>query len=209
VSLVATGNHSCHRCPTATEGSELCPDVGYESCQNHGLCKRIRSRIYLDDDLQTRNLQAEEQAQALDPNGRRYLLAFSGHIEDSSETTSEEATWALHSQSKTVCLQTVISQCPNELILWSDVQRHKLSYWVEDDQIVRPSRTLDLPIAFLTLQDPLVLRPSWPKRLPEITLSPRIEIRPIRRSTISLYESQRLFGACGGRWLDTQSEQRW
>lgn len=97
-------------------------------------------------------MQAEEQAQALDPNGRRYLLAFSGHIEDSSDTTSEEATWALHSQSKIVCLQTVISQCPNELILWSDVRRHKLSYWVEDEQIVRPSRTLDLRIASLTVQ---------------------------------------------------------
>lgn len=81
-------------------------------------------------------VQAEEQAQALDPNGRRYLLAFSGHIENLSETTYEEATWALHSQSKTVCLQTVISQCPNQLILWSDVQRHKLSFWVEDAQIV-------------------------------------------------------------------------
>lgn len=85
-------------------------------------------------------MQAEEQAQALDSNGRRYLLAFSSHIEDNSETTFEEATWALHSQSKTVCLQTVVSQCPNELILWSDVQRHKLSYWVEDTQIVRSPR---------------------------------------------------------------------
>ncbi|KAJ9098089.1 hypothetical protein QFC20_006037 [Naganishia adeliensis] len=87
-------------------------------------------------------MQAEEQAQALDPNGRRYLLAFSGHIEDSSDTTSEEATWALHSQSKIVCLQTVISQCPNELILWSDIRRHKLSYWVEDEQITELAETL-------------------------------------------------------------------
>lgn len=84
-------------------------------------------------------MQAEEQAQALDSNAKRYLLAYSSHIEDNSETTLEEVTWALHSQSKTVCLQTVVSQCANELILWSDVHRHKLSYWLDDSQIVRPS----------------------------------------------------------------------
>jgi hypothetical protein len=81
--------------------------------------------------------QADEQAQALDANGRRFLLAFSRTASNGGELSYAEATWALHSQAKSVNLQTVISQCHNQLILWGDVKRYKMSYWLEDPQIVR------------------------------------------------------------------------
>ncbi|KAJ9109163.1 hypothetical protein QFC21_000491 [Naganishia friedmannii] len=85
---------------------------------------------------------ADEQAQALDANGRRFLLAFSRVAGKKGDLSHAEATWALHSESKTVNLQTVISQCHNELILWSDVKRYKLSYWLEDLQITELAEVL-------------------------------------------------------------------
>lgn len=63
-------------------------------------------------------------------------MLFSTHTDRASAMTHEDALWALHSGSKEVCLQTVISQCPKELILWSDARRNKVSYWIDDTQVV-------------------------------------------------------------------------
>ncbi|KAJ9125509.1 hypothetical protein QFC22_000470 [Naganishia vaughanmartiniae] len=49
---------------------------------------------------------ADEQAQALDANGRRFLLAFSRAASNKGELSSADAMWALHSESKIVNLQT-------------------------------------------------------------------------------------------------------
>lgn len=68
-------------------------------------------------------------------------MLFSTHADGDGALTHEDATWALHSQSKEVCLRTVISQCPKELILWSDVRRYKVSYWVDNTQLVRSDQT--------------------------------------------------------------------
>jgi hypothetical protein len=67
-------------------------------------------------------------------------MLFSTHADGNGALTLEDATWALHSQSKEVCLRTVISQCPKELILWGDVRRYKASYWIDDTQLVRSER---------------------------------------------------------------------
>ncbi|KAJ9128222.1 hypothetical protein QFC24_000514 [Naganishia onofrii] len=86
--------------------------------------------------------QADEQAQALDANGRRFLLAFSRIASNGGELSYAEATWALHSQAKSVNLQAVVSQCHNQLILWGDVKRYKMSYWLEDPQITELAEIL-------------------------------------------------------------------
>lgn len=64
-------------------------------------------------------------------------MLFSTRSDRRVEMSHEDALWALHSESKEVCLQTVISQCPKELILWNDIRRNKISYWVDDTQMVR------------------------------------------------------------------------
>jgi hypothetical protein len=80
--------------------------------------------------------------------------------------THEDALWALHSESKEVCLQTVISQCPKELILWNDVRQNKISYWIDDVQMVRSAGQDKFKVFFNVFHD---IRRLWRKALLEIT----------------------------------------
>lgn len=79
-------------------------------------------------------------------------MLFSTRSDRRVGMTHEDALWALHSESKEVCLQTVISQCPKELILWNDIRRNKISYWVDDTQMVRFVGKADMK-KFLDLDD--------------------------------------------------------
>jgi hypothetical protein len=96
-------------------------------------------------------------------------MLFSTHADGDGALTYEDATWALHSQSKEVCLRTVISQCPKELILWSDVRRYKVSYWIDDTQLVRSKRKGNLLLQSQIDIAVLKIRPNWQRPLREIT----------------------------------------